>query len=767
MPVLNGSNSNGAIRFEAQNVVLDTNMFNGSAYGNPNEQFVDVSIPLTTEGQRCEQATIDGQCTFVFRGDRNGFPEDMDYRVIAYPRGFLGSMGGRFCTAGFECGTFTNQNILPGRRAQGLGEESPVFDLRVPQAQLGLPNSLNNIDSLRLNASAFHCAGDEPIVNYFVDAYLYDTTQLFPQAQYSGTVNGINDKFNRMWNPNVWFGHPNQDQMWFARQSGNFALENALIRQFTGGQVVQSDFQIVPGGDIYKMVFKHESLGGNNFFYVGFVRVEMADGSIPNPNNFNLEYKEVLDYIQTDAFWALVQSQGQQIIQDMATAARPLTLVRPNPSMFLDGVAMGNEYFGMRSDNSGTICWDQMQWTLNGQTFGARSAACQIPFTVSAASECRMPLTISGNFDCGVPFQINGGRLPGPVATCERCPSANGLPKLSVPYGTRAFLEPGAYFTFPEFTVIEVLEAEIVSGNLSGDLIFNLDDPDSPPLLAIYDANGGNDCDTECGVIRLSYRFQCPSGSPGQEDGVWHTCCLDCMVCSFPDVSTQLQDETLFMLGDSVVIDVLPGADDQPLCPPIGEPPVGSFTWVGNGYRFDPPNGWWGTFDVMVPVFASGDKAHETMRCVTICRQGPAVLTSTPQCRTVVFVREKSLTGDRWIAAFRLRSFSLSITSVASGDYVDYELCRNVITREVRQEWTGSMSGQFLCGDRRIYLGRDLEIRIDKDVTNPDTPRFFGTARVESLNTGFVYNTDSNADDQQITYSLNGQGNFWATGWAI
>lgn len=760
MPTLNGSNSNGSERFEANNVVFDTNVFNGSAYGNPSEQTVDVSIPLENEGTNCSEAIVNGTCTFVFSGDRNGFPVNMDYRVISYPRGFLGSMGGRYCTAGFVCGAFTNAT-LTGRRALGATEESPVFDLRIPQSQIGLPNSVGNINSLVLTADANHCAGSEPIANYFVDAYIYDTTQYPPLPQYSGTINGINDLYNRMWNTNIWFGHPNQDAMWAARQAGNFSLENALIEQFTGGNVVASDFQLVAGGDTYKLVFKHEDVAGNNFFYVGFVRVEMADGTIPDPTDFMLPYHAVLDYIKTNAFWNLVQAQGQSIITAMANnPARPLTLVRPNDSMFIDGVAMGNESFGQPDGNSGTICWNEMRWDLNGQSFGGKSSLCRIPFDVTEnASVCQLPLTIEGNFDCGIPFDISGGRLPGPVVTdCLRCPSVETLPKLSVPYGGSAPMS-ARYFGFDDNVVINYLSAEVISGNLSGTLAF---DPLQPDVEPIYTPPANPDiCDTECGRIRISYEFNCP-GEAAQ------SCCLECVVCSFPNVSNRLQDETIFMTGTSALIAVAQPIDiSQPICPPITQPPVGSFLWVGDGWRFDAPANWWGTFDVVVPVYANGDKAHENLRCVTICRQGPAVLQSSPKCNTMVFIKDKARSGDQWTPALRVRSFNLTISSISSGEYVDFETCRRVVLDQLRQEWTGGLAGQFLCGDRRIYLGRDLDIRIDKDVTDPNTAQFFGTARIETLSTSFQYTTDNNSDDQQANYSLKGHGDFYALNWAI
>ena len=762
MPTLNGTNNNGAVRFEASSVVFDTNLFNGSAYGNPGEQRVDLFIPLEQEGLNCAQAIVDGQCRFVFSGDRNGTPENTDFRVISYPRGFLGSMGGRFCTGGFECGNFSGDGTLAGRRAQGVGEESPVFDLRIPQNEIGLPNSVNNINSLRLTASSNHCAGSRPFANYFVDAYIYDTTQHPPLARYSGTINGINDKFNRMWNTNIWFGHPNQDAMWAARQANNVTAENSAITQFTGGQVMTGDFRLEPGGDIYKLVFKHEDIGGNNFFYVGFVRVEMADGTIPDTTDFSLEYRSILDYIEGDLFWDLVQNtaQGQSIVQAMATnPVRPLNIVRPNGNLFLDGVAMGNESFGQPDGNSGTICWDEMRWDLNGQTFGGKSDVCRLPFTVNnfVNARCRLPFTILGNFDCALPFSISGGRLPGPEATCDQCPQALTLPKLVVGYGQFASLNPLTYFQFPEGTSIDILDAEVVSGNLTGDLSLSL-------ISVGYTAPDDGSCNTQCGKVKVSYRFSCPDG-----DGFIENCCLECQICSFPGVSDTLGDEIMFMTSEiSPLIRVGTPIDlSQPICDPITQPPVGELQWVGNGWQFNAPVGWWGTFDVVVPAYANGDKAHENLRCVTICRQGPLRLENTPACRTVVFIKEKSLTGDSWIPAVKIRSMNLNIQSFDSGNYIDYETCNKVILDQLRQEWSGSLSGKYLCGDRRIYTGRDIEIRLDKDVSDPDTPRFYGKARVQSAATVFQYNTDTNDNEQQISFSLEGHGEFYSTGWAL
>lgn len=759
MPTLNGTNSAGAERFEASDVVFDVNLFNGSAYGNPAEQKVDITIPVKNEGSICGQAIVDGTCTFTFTGDRNAFPANDDFRVLSYPRGFLGSMGGRYCTAGFLCGAFEGAGILQGRRVQGTALESPVFDLRIPQANIGLPARLDEINSLVLTASANHCAGTKPYANYFVDAYIYDTTQNPPLPQYSGTVNGINDQFNRMWNTNVWFAHPNQDAMWAARQAGDFALENALIRQFTGGEVVRSDFQLEAGGDVYKMVFKHE-MPRNNFFYVGFVRVEMADGTKPTPNTFQLEYRSIVDYLLTDSFWNLVQSEGQDIIAAMAQGSPSLTVVRPNSNMFIDGVAIGNESFGQPGSDSGTICWDEMRWDLNGQTYGGKSNRCQLPFRIGPSSvdtRCRLPLNIFGNFDCRLPLSVVGGRLRGPTATCDDCPAATSLPKLSVPYGSSAVISPGGYFDFPEFSVVEILQAQIISGNLEGELQF---DPSLDLFNAFYTPpNDTTICDTQCGKIRLSYRFQCADGEP-------HTCTLDCLVCSFPDASHNLSDETVFMTGSTIKLAVAQPVDlSQPICPPITQPPVGRFLWAGDGWLFESPDNWWGTFDVMLPVFANGDKAHEQLRCVTICKQGPIFIESSPSCRTMVFIRDKALSGDRWIAAVKIRSLNLTINSISSGEYTDYETCEKVVLNQLRQEWNGNISGQFLCGDRRIYVGRDVDIRIDKDVTDPDTARFYGKARVDALTTNFQYQRNQ-SDDQQVSYTLRGHGNFYAERWA-
>lgn len=758
MPILEGSNSDNP-RLEASKVVYDTNLFNGGSSPDTNTLSVDMNIPFEDEASRCDAASLDGQCSFTFEGRGNL----QNTVVIGYPRGMLGSMGGRYCTTGFDCGRLSDAsgaNVgIGGFRDAGRSSASPVFDLNITQAEIGLPNTLNNIDEMLLSASAYHCAGEKPNVNYFVDAYLYDTTQNPPLPRYSGTINGINAKSNRMWNTNIWFGHPNQAAMWAARQAGNLQLENDLIRAYTGGQVLT---EIDLGGHRYKLVIKHEEAGGNNFFYLGFVWVEQDDGTIPDPADWDLEYTLILDYIKSAAFWSAIQGSNyaQGIIADMASNEVPLIIERPTDALYLDGVAIGNEWFGQPTGAQGTICWDEMQWRYNGATYGAKAGVgCRLPVAVTgnalAGGLCSLPLSVVGQFDCQLPAVVSGNNRP--VADCVTCPQYDSIPKLLVPYGSQIVnVGPRILFDIPEDARMRVFGIQMVSGNLSGSLV------SGDPFDDVFYTAPSDGCDTECGKISVGYTYQCV-------DGEAITCCSEVMICSFPDVSNALGDETIFALpGEEIFVPVsLPVDLTQDICPPLKQPPAGSLRWVGNGWRFIPPEaGFIGTFDIVVPSYANGDKAHQNLRCVTICIQGPTVYENTPGCQSMLFIKRKSRAGEQFEPAVKIASMALQIAPIGSGEFTDYESCeKQILSLDERLEWTATLSGAYVCGDRGLYAGRQVEIMFVKDVLDPDSPKFYGTAKAEGLQTTFAYSNKD--DDQTYSLTLTGTGSFYAVGWAI
>lgn len=502
MPLLKATTEDAFPRFEAGSVLYVGNMFNqipGFSY--------DWNIPTTSDDAPCS-GIINGECTLTLRGVGNN-----TNGPAGYPAALLGSMGGRYETSGVNCNNF---QIIGGQRDL-TGSPSPVYDLRIPQAEIGLPDRVSDLAEIEIFTGSRYSSLKRPNANFFIDGYLYDTTQNPPLDEYSGTVNGINASCNRMINPNIWYGHPNQDAMWDARVEGRTTTENLLITQYTGGNVAG---EVTIDGNVYKIVFKHELNGNNNFLYIAFVLVVQAGGK-PDPLTFYIRYNSVLDYLLSDAFWNDHQARIASIASVMANppgTRKPLNLVRPNGAMYLDMVSVGNEFWGNYDDDPTEITWSTLAIVVDGTRYGSKgelfpvpTAYCEMPITFFGPNvrACELPIVFIGSFGCELPLVFQGGIQPVDLP-CDKCPDTTTvINRIAAPYGSEAI-----DFSLERF--FNILEGTEIS----------LDEVSTEGLTGIVLRNGNKvtykppeqGCDTECGKLALSFRYRCALNDPQIRD---------------------------------------------------------------------------------------------------------------------------------------------------------------------------------------------------------------------------------------------------------
>lgn len=362
-----------------------TNLFNASANGDPDSVEVCLDIPLSDESDPCN-STITGQCEISYRGQGAG---DNPGGVLACPTlAVVGSMGGRDETWGQPCG---NVSILPGARDRG-SNTSVVYDLNIPAAAVGYPVQAANTPSTIVTIDAEE-KGDPGNHNYFLDAYLYDTTQNPASdgngGDYGGTINGISGRNNRTWNAALFLRHPD--------------LSN--IQSFTGGTVFVPSVNI--GGFPHQVRIKHETGGANNFPQVIFVWLN-ADAT--SRTQRTIDFKDYSDYMLSQDFWDAIQASpaAQAVITAMANptnGAPAVNAIRPNGAMYWDGFKVGNELWG--TVNTGTqtrICYDTLDIQVAGFEWSGKSTSVDCSGCVDTSADC------SGCLDTG-----------GSTSACQLC----------------------------------------------------------------------------------------------------------------------------------------------------------------------------------------------------------------------------------------------------------------------------------------------------------------------------------------------------------
>ena len=328
-----------------------TNVFNASAAGDPDSVEVCLDIPLSDDANPCT-STITGQCSIAYRG--KGASTNPG-GVLACPALLvIGTVGGRDETWGRQCG---NQTILPGTRDFG-SNVSPVYDLNIPAQNVGYPVLASNTPSTIITIDAEE-KGDPGYHNYFIDAYLRDTTQNPASdgagGNYTG-INAINGRSNKTWNAAIFIRHPN--------------LSN--IQSFTGGQVVVPSVTI--GGNPYEVRLKHEQGGQNNFPQLIFVWLT-PDATTDTYRQ--IDFRDISNYMLSNAFWTAIQGSAwaQSVITAIANptnGAPAQNVIRPNGSMWWEGFKAGaNEIWGTVNDNAQTtICYNELKVEVAGAPVG-------------------------------------------------------------------------------------------------------------------------------------------------------------------------------------------------------------------------------------------------------------------------------------------------------------------------------------------------------------------------------------------------------------
>jgi len=345
-------------------LVAMTNLFAASANGGPNGVSVCLDLPIAggpnnlpdNSGCYSNNGMVPDQpCIFSFTGQNT----QTSGGVRGYPAFVLGSRGGCHETWGVACGL--TPILMPGTRDNNC----PIYDLTAAQAATGYPVMSNAIPQSNIILDWSDC-GAPGTYNVFTDTYWHDVSDPSllpvdangnPILSLQNTINGMSVRDTAMWNFNIWYHHPD--------------LNN--VTQFTGGTKVTSA-PINIGGCLVDIVVKHETGGNNNFFYVGFVLT-------PSKNTVNFDYSALSAWVQTQAFINIVYNHpaSQAICAAMANppnSAKPKTCRPPDGSFAVDSLQLGIEMWGTDTSAETSVCFDQLGFEVDGRVYGKVSTDC-------------------------------------------------------------------------------------------------------------------------------------------------------------------------------------------------------------------------------------------------------------------------------------------------------------------------------------------------------------------------------------------------------
>ena len=382
-PGVNDGESGAFNQYMWGDLVLMTNLFSGSANGGPVGVSTCFDVPIENgpdflpDNSGCYQnnGTIEGgQCKISFTGQNS----ETAGGVRGYPAFVLGSRGGCHETWGVACGLVPA--LMPGTRDNNC----PIYDLNVAQNAVGYPQFSGQLPDSTINIDSSDC-GAPGTYNTFTDTYWHDVsdTSLLPLdtagnpiASLQNTINGVNVRDTAMWNLNFWYYHPD--------------LNN--ITTYTGGTKVTSS-PIAIGGCLVDIVVKHETGGNNNFFYLAFVLN-------PSKTTVSLDYNAFANWVQSPAFLTTVYNHpaSQQICADMASpanAAKPKTCRPPDGNFVVDSLQVGNEMWGTDTAAATEICYDALNFVVDGQTFGKGSVIEPEPEPEPEPEVCSDSSTVS------------------------------------------------------------------------------------------------------------------------------------------------------------------------------------------------------------------------------------------------------------------------------------------------------------------------------------------------------------------------------------
>ncbi len=260
------------------------------------------------------------------------------YRVKAFPCAVLGTMGGRWETAGKLDPVAGMEKEF---RMKGEGMQSPLFDLRPSQKNTGFPCRLSELPETTVQARTRY-AGN-PTVNTFLDMYLHDidNPQTASHSSLIGDLNAINSNRTKAYNINVWFQLPDQTNGNSGRPDGAWA----------GGKVIgTTDI----AGQPFHVILKIETGGGNYFRYVALIPV---NGPITH-----LSINAVMDWAKNDMRGLLEpHPQAQELMAKADQRGYPAPRW-PDDNMVLSGLHLGNEiWWSDPNGQEGVVHWETLQ----------------------------------------------------------------------------------------------------------------------------------------------------------------------------------------------------------------------------------------------------------------------------------------------------------------------------------------------------------------------------------------------------------------------
>ena len=374
-------------------------------------------------------------------------PANDTSRVNAYPYMQVGSAGGRDNTWGVACG---QTGVLA---AQGRCGGSAVYDMRDPNAAVGLPERVSNIGNIEMCFGIDkNCSGDPANVeNVFIDTYLHriDKPDLWPTGYQNiwGDLNKINENATETWNINFKYCLPE-----FAVNATGTGITNDPGAQATGGVRINTTPIVIDGKD-WAVYFKWEQLGQNNprnpvtglqqngkctnsFFYISFipwnVATTLGQQNQSCPDLDCCAYSAFLSFVGSQEFKDRVlgqngfapvaankQGSGQQanwplwVYQNVGSPP----FVVDNPSIYvLDGLQIGNELWFSPNGQQSCVCWSNVQFTTDAGVFGkSREGIVIDPKMVCNSTTCIADVTDGGpcthnpRFDNGCPSTFQAG----------------------------------------------------------------------------------------------------------------------------------------------------------------------------------------------------------------------------------------------------------------------------------------------------------------------------------------------------------------------
>jgi len=265
------------------------------------------------------------------------------YRVKAFPCAVLGTMGGRWETAG-------KLTPLAGMekefRMKGDGMQTPLFDMQPALKNTGFPCLLGDLPETTVQAKTRYQGN--PTVNTFLDMYLHDVdnpdTASHPDLL--GDINAINSNRTKAYNINVWFKLPEQSNGTTDRPDGAWA----------GGKVIGPTSI---AGQMFNVIMKIETGGANYFRYIALLP---AGGSLQQ-----LSVNAVMDWAQTELRGLLEShSDARQMMAKPDPRGYPAPRW-PDQKMVLSGLHLGNEiWWSDPNGEEGVVHWDTLRIDVAG-----------------------------------------------------------------------------------------------------------------------------------------------------------------------------------------------------------------------------------------------------------------------------------------------------------------------------------------------------------------------------------------------------------------